>query len=718
MSVSNYTTSFYVTVGTIARGIVASIAARFARMMRAILCFPYHVYSRIRLNRLSNLDALAICMIMSFGLYAHLAVQGTFNATGDFPASVSYPLNFKLAVADGQWLPRWVVIPREFTFGGGSLDGTTPTADSPAFLYYAFLQSALAFPLLCLGISSVVAVQLVVCLSFGLGAWALFLAARALRAGHVAALLSAYSYIASPWLLSNFYHRGGIAEALSQAALPFLLLGFVWISVGRTRAAVIIITFGIAWLALSHNLFLMLGTGLCGLFGVFYFISNSPRSDTSLSERIRALVMIGIGVGTGILLTAWQWLPAILTLHQTQFEYTGNLHSSHIGVMADYSGVLGFPKLFTDNYYMTIGWWTIPAAIALLVQRTDRRLGWALFGCFVVFFILAYYPQWIMGMLPPGPLGALQFSFRMLAFVSVLGALGISMALPRLSWQLGLAAMALITTSQLPVFLHEMNKQRMPDEAYLRGYEFDDYYAHSPRERNLRWWHNGWLNPENVITFDQNDEQPAFLRIQGTVSPKIGSNAALYLKAVNPAGNSAESPELLPQGPVIGPVEIAGSFDTTLKVASPGWFRIVTEPFDFYESIRPQMVSLIKGPLSSYVFAEEMKKIERGGYKRVFAAPPSVVSQKSADANGLYSVELPMIYNRFSVPYQRSMVLPYECDFNHRILVRVSNLAEPIVVRFELPWQAFALTGLGLIALLLVSWRRTDRNDRGSRADR
>lgn len=38
--------------------------------------------------------------------------------------------------------------------------------------------------------------------------------------------------------------------------------------------------------------------------------------------------------------------------------------------------------------------------------------------------------------------------------------------------------------------------------------------------------------------------------------------------------------------------------------------------------------------------------------------------------------------------------------------MRVAKLTDPIVVRFELPWQAFALTGLGLIALLVVSWSK------------
>lgn len=652
--------------------------------------------------------ALILCMLFAFGLFGHLIPKGTFNATGDFPPAVSYALNFKLAVADGQWLPRWVVIPREFTFGGGSWDGTTPTADSAAFLYYAFLQSALAFPLLCLGISSVVAVQIVVCFCFGLGAWALYLSARALGANSSAALLTAYAYLASPWLLSNFYHRGGVAEALSQAALPFLVLGCVWVSIGRLRAAILVIAFGIAWLALCHNLFLMLGAGMCGLFGILYSASSLCRFRTSLSLATRPTICIGAGVAIGILLTTWQWAPAILTLHEILFAYNGNLASSHILTMADYSGVFGFPTVFTlpqgtTDFFMTIGWWTVPAAIALLVQRINRCLGLSLFGCFAIFFVLAYYPQWIFDRLPPSALGAVQFSFRMLAFLSVLSVLGIAMALARCSASVALALGILMTASIYPVIHHQMTKQRMPDEAYLRGYEYNDYYANSRKERDLRYWHNGWLRPDNVITFDQEKSQSAFLRVRGIVSPKIGDKARLYIREIDPNENGPEVGEDLPQALVQDSAEIAGQFDVTLKVTKPGSYRLVTSPFNATESIRPGAVSLIKSA-SSYVFADDVLRPGSGGYRRTFIVPPALAAAKSPDVEGFYDVELPMIYNRFSVPRQNGASVPYESDFNHRILVRLRTLSEPIVVHFELPWQIMALSLLGIIAIFAVAY--------------
>lgn len=694
-----------------------------ARDFTGIFTFPRRIYRRIRLDGISNLDALAICLIMAFGLYAHLAVRDTFNATGDFPPAVSYALNFKLAVANGQWLPRWVIITREFTFGGGAIDGTTPTADSPIFLYYYFLSSALAFPLLSLGVSSVVAVQLVVCLAFGMGAWALYLAGRSMKARPVAALVGAYAYIISPWLLSNFYHRGDIGEAVSHAGLPYILLGVVWLSVGQLRRAMFMFAFSIAYQALNHAIFLMLGALLCALLGVFYFFLKNLRSVGSLAERLQFPAAIGVGGTIGLLLTSWQWLPALLSLHQIELGLP-TVNGGWVGLYTDLSGAIGFPRTFTlpsgerTDFFFTIGWWTIPAAISLLVQKTDRLLGAVLFGCFGVFFSLAFCSTLHTWHMLPNFLSSIQFTFRLLAFVSVLGAIAIPMLLPRMSWQLGIGLAALMTISLLPVFEHQMlattDKQRMTDQQYLGGYEYNNFYSTSRNDgagpNLLRVSYSGWLQPENLITFNQGRDEPAYLRIRGVVSPKIGGKARVYLINPSPTDSRLDKAPV----PVSQIAEVTEKFDITLVVNNPGRFRLIAEPSEPEfrsserdETIKPGMVSQINVPLSSYVFADDVQRTGGRGYWREFRVAKQHTGQRAPDAKGLYTVELPMIFNQFSVPRQRGLRLAYESDFNHRILVRVADLTDPIVVDFELPWPVFFLTGLGLIGLLvMIRWRK------------
>jgi len=664
-------------------------------------------------------DAVAafFCLMMAFGLYGLLIPSGMFNAVGDFSPAVSYALNFKLALADGQWLPRWVIVTREYTFGGGGIDGTIPTEDSPAFLYYGFLESALALPFLIAGVSALVATQAAVCASFALGAWVLYRAGREAGAGPVAGLVGAYSYLVSPWLLSNFYHRGGIAEAMAQAGLPFLLLGFVRVSANRPRSAILTIALGIGWLALSHNIFLMHGTVLCVLFVIGHAIATALEPPLLLPSRTvwrccRGAALVGSGIALGLCLTAWQWLPAWLTLDEIMFHYNGTFMKGGIGGFADWSGVFGVPSRFsgaaagggTTDFFMTIGWWVLPAILCLPFPRTIRPLRWALLLCFAWNFLLAYYPGTVTGLLPEA-FGATQFSFRLLGFLSLLGALAVCLCRPGLSPLAGLGVAALMTASQLVVLGYAMPPQRQTDEAYLRGYEYNNYYANSPHEKNLRYWHNGWMSNAAIISFGHADTGAAFLRVQGTVWPALG-RTHLYL-----------APPDDPDRPVSNVAEVEGSFDVTLELEhGEGDLRLVASPaFDpesgltasarFFGrtgapySIRPERVSLTREPRSSYVLAE---RVAAHGYHREFRCPAAPGAGRSPDAAGLYTVELPMIYNRFSVPSQNGVRVPYESDFNHRILVRVPSCADPISVTFSLPWTVPALTGLGLCGALLV----------------
>jgi hypothetical protein len=94
---------------------------------------------------------------------------------------------------------------------------------------------------------------------------ALYFTAIALGAAGGTALLATWSYLVSPWLISNIYGRGGVAEGVSHGFLPVLLLGTAWAWSGRYRASTITIALGIAVLALSHNIFLLYGICFCAI---------------------------------------------------------------------------------------------------------------------------------------------------------------------------------------------------------------------------------------------------------------------------------------------------------------------------------------------------------------------------------------------------------------------------------------------------------------------
>jgi len=137
------------------------------------------------------------------------------------------------------------------------------------------------------------------------------------------------------------------------------------------------------------------------------------------------------------------------------------------------------------------------------------------------------------------------------------------------------------------------------------------------------------------------------------------------------------------------------------------------------------MVSMLPEQPSSYVFFDQMQLVAGHGYWREFMCRPQACDNQKPDADGLYTIELPMIYNRFSVPSQDGHDLQYESDFDHGILVRAPRLDSPIVVRFQVPPLAVVMTVFGILGatglgLLLHRNRRTEPTGQacaGSRND-
>lgn len=70
---------------------------------------------------LTNAWAVIGLCLAAVLIYGRYLPKDHFTASGDFPPAVSYALNYRLAVADGQWLPRLVTIPRDVSFGLGSI---------------------------------------------------------------------------------------------------------------------------------------------------------------------------------------------------------------------------------------------------------------------------------------------------------------------------------------------------------------------------------------------------------------------------------------------------------------------------------------------------------------------------------------------------------------------------------------------------------------------
>jgi len=633
-------------------------------------------------------------------------------AGADFPPAVSYALNFQIALDHGQLPPRMVEFPREFQLGMGTVDHTPPTPDAPVFQYYAFLPSALAYPWLSFGIKGPEALGWVILSTFAIGAICLYLTALLLGARRNLALLAAWSYLVSPWLISNIYGRGGVAEGVSHALLPLLGLGIACAWTGRHRAAIIATATGIAGLALAHNIFLLHGALFCGLVisceGIFFVVALWRKTGGKPATHLARGANLAVGLGLGLAVSSWQWMPAYMAVGDTSFA--GQVANTYVQDFASWSGIVGFPKTYSYGgsqtpFFFTIGWWSIPSLmLAVWLTPAGRRSrAVALAGVFIAYFVLTYAPGFGYALLPSA-FNATQVTFRTLAFLSFAGALALALVRLQPGWITTLALLFAMTASQLAVIYYPEPVFRYTDDQYLKGWEVNAFHAY-PRylSSTFRVRGDGGLISENIIHLASwRDEtgaksRPVGLRMIGQTMKKIEKPFQLWLGPID------QEPDDIPGNAVSVDSD---RFDVTVPIPeSPDDLRVFftgSIASGAMAAIYLERAYLTEKPAASYVYSDALMRTEATGLRRTFGILPERLRDFSPAPSNGYVVEIPMVYNRFLVARQDDGPLKSWVDFNYRLNVRVPDLARPIVVAYEIPQPIWWLSAAGLAALMLV----------------
>lgn len=664
-------------------------------------------YKTIRNHILAERRApVAILFVVCAWLYGGYLREGMYTGNGDFLPAASLALNFKLALDHGQFPPRLVETAREGLPGAGPYDGVPPTSDVPVFQYYGFLTGALTYPFLEAGIKGARAVGAGMLMAFLLGTASLYFAARRLGAPQRGAFLVSWSYILSPWLISNYYSKGGVAESISHAILPVLVLGFSWAWTSHYRAAILTIGAGIFALALSHNIFFLYGVVLCALVCIFSFIGTlwikKPRRWRSIVMCAAAPFSIGFGVLLGMALSAWQWIPALLSVSQTIFDFSGGG-----GVAPNSDLTFGLMQPYPP-YYPTIGWWTIPSIFVAVLW--SRREQWpyavALAATFAAYFLLTYEPQFITPHLP-GVFSAAQFTNRFLAFLSLIGAFSLSLLKrwPNIPATVGIGIV--IFASEIPAMYTLSPVFNYTEEQLVKAAE-QGAYSIGPKfvDRPFRMY-SGWLRPNTTIYLDRWQQitraptGPIHLRVAGRALEGMGS-FALQLGSPNEERllASAQIDQL--------------DFDVTFTVENPpsqiqfqaSRYKVL----DFLGSrtfIRPDRVYLIEDPPESYIYADAVDRVEAKGLRRVFKVKDAAATSARPTKSDDFVLELPIAYSPFFVARQHEKAIKGWADFNYRIDVRTPDLIAPIVVTYEIPTWIWLLAASGLMgALALVVYPR------------
>lgn len=117
--------------------------------------------------------------------------------------------------------------------------------------------------------------------------------------------LAALAYLYAPYLVTNTYIRGALAEVAAQALLPWILWSARRLVYSpEPRRAALPLAFSLAALAVTHNITLLFTPPLLlGYLAVLWFTAGRPRSAGSA-----AILALLLAMG----LSAFFWLPLLL----------------------------------------------------------------------------------------------------------------------------------------------------------------------------------------------------------------------------------------------------------------------------------------------------------------------------------------------------------------------------------------------------------------------
>ncbi|HEX8910987.1 MAG TPA: hypothetical protein VF796_01410 [Humisphaera sp.] len=284
------------------------------------------------------------------------------------------------------------------------------------------------------------------------GGWSAYALAWRWTRRHAAAMAAAGVYLSAPYLFTDLHDRGAMAELTALCLLPLALLAtwacFTRGGFGRVVGA------AVAWsaVALSHNITYLYGATFAALL-VLSFVSPRRR----MFGRVLRLAAAG-ALHAG--LVAWYLAPQVALMPRLRIGQAAGVtpwwsrELTTLDVLL--SPVVKTPATSTvPRLGLQVGWLVLAGlltAIACAVVRVTRRtrthgraprlqtptaLRWGLLARLLPLwasaFVIAWQPVDLWGYLPRA-YQFVQFSYRLLGFTSLFGALlaGLAVAtLPR-----------------------------------------------------------------------------------------------------------------------------------------------------------------------------------------------------------------------------------------------------------------------------------------------
>ncbi|MBP9699650.1 hypothetical protein KBD71_00030 [Candidatus Woesebacteria bacterium] len=321
--------------------------------------------------------------------------------------------------------------------------------------------------------------------------------------GKYGAILSAIIFSFSTYRALDLYVRGAVGEVFAMVAIPFALVGVVYLE-KQKKGGFFWLSMSIAITLTSHNLLGLLLVPLVIIFaGTLAAISTKTRE-----EKLRYLRSVGLSLLMGIGLCAFYVIPAYAEKGFTRVEQTittgdFDFHNHFVALRQLLSGTWGYggsiPGL-EDGLSFALG------TVALLLAASAIMMIWLKGSAFskrlsiVLFFFFALFTWlttskslWIWEHV--STLRFLQFPWRLLAFSHVFLALlggGLVVGVHK-------RVVSVVILSAVLIFGVTQAKLFVP-EKYLRDYSMYYRTDESFIRETLSLTLNDYLPPEVVGT--------------------------------------------------------------------------------------------------------------------------------------------------------------------------------------------------------------------------
>ncbi len=240
------------------------------------------------------------------------------------------------------------------------------------------------------------------------------------------ALLAAVAYLYGPYLLTNVYIRGAIAEAGAQALLPWIFWSVRRLIRAKEAAHYFFpVVFLLGGLALTHNITLLFLPPVLLLFILLHWLQAPER----WRHRWQRLLWIGGALLGAMGISAFFWLPLLLERHN--LADTAYLISRSVwlpGSVWYWQNFLDSGFHFTHTFARPIKLGIVQLALALFgfgaaLLFAPRRKAWLgewLFWLAVALGTGAFMGAWALPIwLSNDILPIAQFTWRLLAILSL-----------------------------------------------------------------------------------------------------------------------------------------------------------------------------------------------------------------------------------------------------------------------------------------------------------